>query len=254
MQKLNKLQEHLFEFEEIESIEDVGYKACVDIEVEDDSSFVLGNGIISHNSAAGGLISCLSRKKIGFFATKGVPLNAYEASVSKLTENEELTNIIKILNLKLNSEKQDLTYDNVVIASDFDADGMHIVGLYIGFFMKYCPSLIKQGLLKRLYTPIMVFKDKKGEIKHFFFSIDEYNKFIKDHDVKGLTLQYYKGLGSWEREDLLPLINKYGLDYFVRTIKYDKNTEKIVDDWMNGKKAEARKDYLRNNEFSIFSI
>ena len=100
----------------------------------------------------------------------------------------------------------------------------------------------------------MVFKDSKGNIKHFFFTIDEYNKFIKTHDVKGLTLQYYKGLGSWEKKDLLPLVEKYGLDYFVRTIQYDKNTEQIVDDWMNGKKAEQRKEYLRNNEFSIFSI
>ena len=131
---------------------------------------------------------------------------------------------------------------------------MHIMGLYIGFFMKYAPVILKEGKFKRFCTPIMVFKDNKGNIKHFFFTIDEYNKFIKNHDVKGLTLHYYKGLGSWEKQDLLPLVEKYGMDYFVRTIQYDKNTEQIVDDWMNGKKAEQRKEYLRNNEFSIFSI
>lgn len=206
------------------------------------------------DSAAGGLISCLSRKQIGFFATKGVPLNAYEASVAKLTENEELTNLIKILNLKLNNEKQELNYENIVIASDQDSDGMHINGLYIGFFMKYCPVIIKQGLLKRFCTPVVVFKDKSGNIKHFFFSIDEYNQFIKKHDVKGLNIHYYKGLGSWEREDLLPLVEKYGLDYFVRTIEYDNTTEKIVDDWLNGKNAEVRRNYLKKNEFSIFGI
>ena len=65
-------------------------------------------------------------------------------------------------------------------------------------------------------------------------------EFIKKHDVKGLTLHYYKGLGSWEKDDLLPLVEKYGMDYFVRTIQFDKNTEQIVDDWMNGKKAEQQ--------------
>lgn len=209
--------------------------------------------ITEGDSSCGSLIGCLSRKQIGFYATRGVPLNAYDASITKLTQNQQLTDLIKILDLKLNSDKQTLTYDNIVIASDQDLDGYRISSLYIGFFMKYCPSLIKAGKLKRFYTPIMVFKEK-NKIKHFFFSMQEYNEFINKNNINGLTLQYYKGLGSWEREDLLPLVQKYGMDYFVRTITFDDQAVQIVDDWLNSKKADKRKEYLRENTFSIFNI
>lgn len=206
------------------------------------------------DSANSGLISCLSRKQIGYFATRGVPLNAYEASVSKLTQNVQLTNLIKILNLKLNDQKQNLTYQNIVIASDMDCDGSHIVGMYIGFFMKYAKSIIKQGKLNRLVTPIIVFKNSAGKIKQFFFTFDQYNEWIKTHDCSKLTLQYYKGLGSWQRDDLLPLVQKYGMQYFIRPIVFDQKAQQIVDDWLNSKSSDKRKQYLKQNTFSIFDV
>lgn len=72
------------------------------------------------DSAQAGLSEGLGRSECGFFATRGVPLNAYEAVPSKIADNEELTNIIKVLNIKLGAEKQDLTYENIVLASDAD--------------------------------------------------------------------------------------------------------------------------------------
>lgn len=119
--------------------------------------------------------------------------------------------------------------------------------------MKYCPQIIKENKLKRFCTPIIVLK-YKGKIKHFFFTLDEYNTFIQKNDIHDLTIQYYKGLGSWEKEDLFPLIQKYGMDYFIRTISFDENAVEIVDNWLNGKKAEKRKEYLRENTFSIFNV
>lgn len=207
-------------------------------------------------SASSGLSACLGRADIGYFASRGKPLNAYDASFSDLLKNEELSNIIKILNLDVtNKKEQSLTYENIVLASDSDLDGYAIAGLYIGFFMKYAPSIIEDGKLKKLRTPIMAFIDKNDQIKKFFFTFDEYNKFISSNSQPaGTRLHYYKGLGSWEPATLKPLIAKYGLEYFLEDLQIDKITENVIDDWLNGKKADKRKEYLRGHEFSIFNI
>jgi DNA topoisomerase-2 len=210
--------------------------------------------IVEGNSASGGLSNCFGRSEFGYFSTRGVPLNAYEATVSKLADNEELSNMIKLLNLALKSDEQDLTYENIVIATDQDLDGVKIAGLYLGFFSKYCPSLITSKRLKRLRTPVIVFKDKKEKIKHFFFTLNEYNEFIKNNDTTGLKIHYYKGLGSWEPVDLKPLIEKYGIDYFMETFILDDDSNLTIDNWLNSKSADKRKEYLKQNEFSIFNI
>lgn len=123
--KLNDIQALTLELEDIDSIEDVGYKNCVDIEVEDDNTFTLSNGIISHNSAMAGLVDGLGRSQIGYFATRGVPLNAYDAKVSRIAENKELENIIKILNLKLGAVTQDINYNYIMLANDADCFEEH---------------------------------------------------------------------------------------------------------------------------------
>lgn len=125
MKNLNKIQKLTFEFDDIESIEEVGYRECIDIEIADDNSFTLANGIIVHNSACGGLMDGLGRSEMGYFATRGVPLNAYDAKVSKITENKELENLTKILNLRLGADTQTLTYENVVLANDADCFEEH---------------------------------------------------------------------------------------------------------------------------------
>lgn len=207
-------------------------------------------------SASSGLSASLGRADIGYFASRGKPLNAYDASFSDLLKNEELSNIIKILNLDVtNKKEQNLTYENIVLASDSDLDGYAIAGLYIGFFMRYAPSVIKNHQLKKLRTPIMAFVDKNDQVKKFFFTFDEYNKFISSNtQPAGTRLMYFKGLGSWEPATLKPLIAKYGLEYFLEDLQIDDLTENVIDDWLNGKKADKRKEYLRGHEFSIFNI
>lgn len=210
-------------------------------------------------SASSGLSACLGRADIGYFASRGKPLNAYDASLSDLLKNEELSNIIKLLNLNISNknEEQDLTYDNIVLASDSDLDGYAIAGLYVGFFMRYAPSVIKAGKLKKLRTPIMAFIDKNDRVKKFFFTFNEYNEYMTKNNNEipaGTHLHYYKGLGSWQPESLKPLIEKYTLDYFLEELDMDNECSTIIDDWLNGKKADKRKEYLREHDFDIFNI
>lgn len=126
MKELNDLQQLTFGADEIESIEDIGYQECIDIEVEDDHSFTLSNKLISHNSAKQGLSDGLGRAEIGYFSTRGVPLNAYEVAPQKIAANEELENIIKCLKLHLKEDTQpELTYEKIVLANDADCFEEH---------------------------------------------------------------------------------------------------------------------------------
>lgn len=144
--------------------------------------------------------------------------------------------------------------DNNIDVLSHNCDGYHICGLYIAFFYKYAPSIIKEGRLKRLVTPIICLRDKNKKIKEMFFTFDEYNNYLNKNSNHKYETHYYKGLGSWKDKDLKDLVNQYGLDRFIETLEYDEETDKLVNDWCSKKNAEVRKEYLRENEFSIFGI
>ena len=88
----------MYQLEDIESVEDIGFCNMIDFSVEGDSTFLLANGIVSHNSALAGLIGPLGRERCGFYTLKGKPLNAYSASSSKFTTNKELSELYQIIN------------------------------------------------------------------------------------------------------------------------------------------------------------
>lgn len=90
--------EMMYELVEIDSVTEDGYRNCVDISVDsDDRTFLLANGIVSHNSALGGLLPSLGRKEKAYYMLKGKPLNAYSASQKKFIENKELSGLYQII-------------------------------------------------------------------------------------------------------------------------------------------------------------
>ena len=90
--------EMMYELVEIDSVTEEGYRNCVDISVDsDDRTFLLANGIVSHNSALGGLLPSLGRKEKAYYMLKGKPLNAYSATQKKFIENKELSGLYQII-------------------------------------------------------------------------------------------------------------------------------------------------------------
>lgn len=90
--------EMMYELVEIDSVTEDGYRNCVDISVDsDDRTFLLANGIVSHNSALGGLLPSLGRKEKAYYMLKGKPLNAYSATQKKFIENKELSGLYQII-------------------------------------------------------------------------------------------------------------------------------------------------------------
>jgi DNA gyrase/topoisomerase IV subunit B len=115
-------QENFFRIVEIEEISDTSeVMNCIDFSVEDDESFVLDNGIISHNSAMGSILQKRDPKRDGVYALKGKIKNA--RSLSDLSDNREILELMQILNLDPEGQNLVCPFEKVVIATDQDPDG-----------------------------------------------------------------------------------------------------------------------------------
>lgn len=218
--------------------------------IKNNKYFVIAEGL----SATNALMPILGREDFAFFSCRGVPLNSYETTVSKMLENDELSNIIQILEMRVGEDKAtSISFDNVLLAQDADLDGSKIKGLLVGFFNRYSPYLFKAHKIKTLKTPIIVLKTH-GSIKKFFFTFDEYNEYIKNHDISKMSIEYKKGLGSWKVDDLKMLIKENKIEMFIEDLDPDETSDKLIHDWLSKETSDTRKEYLRQNNFNIFAI
>ena len=227
-----ELFEQCFELEDIDYCNETGYNNVYDLTVSGEHSFVLGNGVVSHNSALGGVLPVLGRKECGYYELKGVPLNAYSADQSKFTSNKELSELFKLI--------QNEKYTNIIFGTDADFDGFHIQGLLMGFIHRYLPEF--KGKVGVFQTPVIVVTKGKTITRWYYDLTDDI--VIK----KGETSNYVKGLGTWDTDDLKHIVEQEGLQKMFRMIDF--NDIEVIDDWL-GNNATPRKGHLLNNEFSI---
>ena len=204
-------------------------------------------------SAQSGISACLGREGIGYYAMRGLPLNAYDSSMQKIVANQELKDITNILGLDISTtDKSDklITFEKVLITTDNDADAQHITAMLIGWFKRFAPNLFRDGKICKLITPLIIVQDKSFKIKEYFFNVQDFKKWEKDNPNNKDKVVYIKGLGSWEREQLQELIDKNGLDKFILTYRLDEKSNELVEDWL-GSDSEKRKKHLSNYTFDI---
>ena len=205
--------------------------------------------VFSEGLAANGLcMSVLGRKEFSYFPLKGKPLNTLECSLSDIKKNKEMLSVIQILGLNLEKDEHVISHDNILFAFDQDADARHIMSLMLCLFQRYGKSLIKQGKIKYLRTPLIIGK-QKGKVTKYFFNIEDYHKQLKDGDKT--EYRYIKGLGSLKKDDLAYLIQKDGIDNFIQDFEYDEEYSVLLDSWMKKENTDNRKEFLRGNVMDI---
>ena len=206
-------------------------------------------------SAMSGISSCLGRNGIGYYAMRGVPLNSYSASTQKIIANVELKDIINILGLDISqsSNAKTISFDKVLITTDADADGAHITSLLIGWFKRFSPNLFNEGKICKLLTPNIIVVDSKGKISKYFMNVNDFKKWESTNRNANEKILYMKGLGAWERDALIDLIDTNGLDKFIVEYRLDSEGDVYIDDWL-GDDAEKRKKYLREYTLDINAI
>ena len=159
--------------------------------------------ITEGDSASGSITKSRDVNTQAVFSLRGKPLNSYGMSKKIVYENEEFNLLQAALNIE--EDMGDLRYNNIVIATDADVDGMHIRLLMITFFLQFFPDLIKNGHLYILQTPLFRVRNKKET--RYCYSEDERLKALNELG-KNPEITRFKGLGEISPDEFKHFIGK----------------------------------------------
>jgi topoisomerase-4 subunit B len=196
--------------------------------------------ITEGDSASGSITKSRNVNTQAVFSLKGKPLNCYGLSKKIVYENEEFNLLQAALNIEESLE--DLRYNNVVIATDADVDGMHIRLLLITFFLQFFPEVIKEGHLYILQTPLFRVRNKKETI--YCYSDEERRNAIEKLKPKP-EITRFKGLGEISPDEFVHFI---GDDIRLDPVMLDKDMsiEELLSFYM-GKNTPTRQEFIINN-------
>ncbi|WP_442845578.1 DNA topoisomerase IV subunit B [Leeuwenhoekiella sp. H156] len=196
--------------------------------------------ITEGDSASGSITKSRDVNTQAVFSLRGKPLNSYNMTKKIVYENEEFNLLQSALNIEESME--DLRYNNIVIATDADVDGMHIRLLLITFFLQFFPELIKEGHLYILETPLFRVRNKKKTI--YCYSEQERRDAIEELSGKP-EITRFKGLGEISPDEFKHFI---GDSIRLAPIMLDEtmSIEEILEFYM-GKNTPDRQKFIINN-------
>ncbi|RRJ91414.1 DNA topoisomerase IV subunit B [Flavobacterium macacae] len=196
--------------------------------------------ITEGDSASGSITKSRDVNTQGVFSLRGKPLNSYGMSKKIVYENEEFNLLQSALDIE--EGMGDLRYNNIVIATDADVDGMHIRLLLITFFLQFFPELIKEGHLYILQTPLFRIRNRKETI--YCYSEQERVDAIEKLKPKP-EITRFKGLGEISPDEFKNFI---GETIRLDPVMMDKGTsiEQLLSFYM-GKNTPDRQKFIINN-------
>ncbi len=159
--------------------------------------------ITEGDSASGTITKVRNANYQAVFSLRGKPINCYKESRKRVAENEELNLLISALGVE--DDLDNLRYNNIIVATDADDDGMHIRMLVLTFFMKYYPDLIRRGHVHILQTPLFRVANKKE--RRYCYSIEEKEKAIKALKTS-VQITRFKGLGEISSDEFVDFIGE----------------------------------------------
>ena len=196
--------------------------------------------ITEGDSASGSITKSRDVTTQAVFSLRGKPLNTYGMSKKIVYENEEFNLLQAALNIE--DSMDELRYNNIVVATDADVDGMHIRLLLITFFLQFFPEIIKEGHLYILQTPLFRVRNKTQKI----YCYSEEEKEAAIDKLKGKPeITRFKGLGEISPDEFKDFI---GEDIRLDPVMMDKtiHTEQLLEFYM-GKNTPDRQEFIINN-------
>ena len=196
--------------------------------------------ITEGDSASGSITKSRDVNTQAVFSLRGKPLNTFGMSKKIVYQNEEFNLLQAALNIEESME--DLRYNNIVIATDADVDGMHIRLLLITFFLQFFPELIKEGHLYILQTPLFRVRNKKVT----FYCYSEKEKVVAIKKLGGQPeITRFKGLGEISPDEFKFFI---GEDIRLDPVMLDKSvtSDELLGFYM-GKNTQERQKFIIEN-------
>jgi len=212
----------------------------IHMDSEDDRRAETTIFITEGDSASGSITKSRNVNTQAVFSLKGKPLNTYGLTKKIVYENEEFNLLQAALNIE--DGIQNLRYNQVVIATDADVDGMHIRLLLITFFLQFFPDLIKNGHLYILQTPLFRVRNKKKT--NYCYSPQEREKAVKELGPNP-EITRFKGLGEISPDEFKHFINATIRLEPVTLFKAD-NVANLLEFYM-GKNTPERQDFIIDN-------
>jgi DNA gyrase subunit B len=232
------------------SIEKLRKKINVyDIEVPNTHNFALASGVFVHNSAKQGR----NREFQAILPLRGKIINVEKARLHKIMENKEIISMISALGTSVGEEfnVEKLRYDRVIIMTDADVDGSHIMTLLLTFFYRYMKVLIEQGHVYVAMPPL--YQLKKGKHVEYVYSDDEKDKKILEMG-ENVGIQRYKGLGEMNPKQLWDTT----MDPSVRSLKQINVEDAVAADQMftvlMGDEVEPRREFIEKHAKDVVNL
>ena len=196
--------------------------------------------ITEGDSASGSITKSRNVETQAVFSLRGKPLNSFGLTKKIVYENEEFNLLQAALNIEDGIEN--LRYNNVVVATDADVDGMHIRLLLLTFFLQFFPDLVRKGHVYILQTPLFRVRNKKET--RYCYSPEEKAKALK---ALGPTpeITRFKGLGEISPDEFVHFIGK---DMRLEPVRMKKNdsVNGFLEFFM-GKNTPDRQDFIIEN-------
>jgi len=196
--------------------------------------------ITEGDSASGSITKSRNVQTQAVFSLKGKPLNSYGLSKKIVYQNEEFNLLQSALNI--DESMEDLRYNNIVVATDADVDGMHIRLLLLTFFLQFYPDLVKGGHLYILQTPLFRVRNKKETL--YCYTDYERNNAI-DKLKPNPEITRFKGLGEISPSEFKHFIgNNIRLEPVI--LKGESTINETLEFYM-GKNTPKRQEFIINN-------
>ena len=196
--------------------------------------------ITEGDSASGSITKSRDVGTQAVFSLRGKPLNCYGLTKKVVYENEEFNLLQHALNIEEGLEG--LRYNNIVIATDADVDGMHIRLLIMTFFLQFFPDLVRGNHLHILQTPLFRVRNKQKTI--YCYSDDERQRAIAEIGAKA-EITRFKGLGEISPEEFARFIGD-DIRKDPVLISQDAQIQKLLEYYM-GKNTPQRQVFIIDN-------
>jgi topoisomerase-4 subunit B len=196
--------------------------------------------ITEGDSASGSITKSRNVETQAVFSLRGKPLNSFGLTKKIVYENEEFNLLQAALNIE--EDIENLRYNNVIIATDADVDGMHIRLLLLTFFLQFFPDLVRKGHVYILQTPLFRVRNKKET--RYCYTPDEKVKAINALGPNP-EITRFKGLGEISPDEFKHFIGKDMRLEPVRMKKHDAVNGYL--EFYMGKNTPERQDFIIDN-------
>ena len=196
--------------------------------------------ITEGDSASGSITKSRNVESQAVFSLRGKPLNSYGLTKKIVYENEEFNLLQHALNIEEGMDG--LRYNNIVIATDADVDGMHIRLLIMTFFLQFFPDLVKNGHVYILQTPLFRVRNKQKTI--YCYNDEERQRAIMELGTKP-EITRFKGLGEISPEEFAQFIGD-DIRKDPVLLSQDAQIQKLLEYYM-GKNTPQRQGFIIDN-------